>query len=318
MSRNYKIKAAPRKYTKEKFKIAGILMLIFLVLSIFNPLFIITGAFFFITNGIFLLVSFLTDKAVRVRKLRLDDFGLNKDYYREILKEYSPMTLGYIDDFYIGKEEILGTILKLEMTGHISIDDSKRVEILKQNYDGLKLTEQIVMETLIYRGEFEGLEKATIAESEGLGLIEESDSEEKKVARNIAIGFILLLIIFFINASISFSSDFFVKYSFMINIVKASFFYPFFHIGFNIIYGMSAARNPWVRTEKGEELNLKLEGLKNYISDFSMLDEKEVKQLLLWDDYLMYSVIFGHNKVVLKELGDNISVKQKLKDNKYM
>ena len=49
----------------------------------------------------------------------------------------------------------------------------------------------------------------------------------------------------------------------------------------------------FVRTKKGLELQSKMSGLKNYIKDYSELAEKDLNQLKLWDDYLIYAVIFN-------------------------
>lgn len=54
------------------------------------------------------------------------------------------------------------------------------------------------------------------------------------------------------------------------------------------------------RTELGEMVNVKLEGLKNYIKGYSLLKEKE--QLKLWDEYLIYSVMFSENTKVLYDV----------------
>ncbi len=64
------------------------------------------------------------------------------------------------------------------------------------------------------------------------------------------------------------------------------------------------------RTTKGRELNQKLEGLKNYLKDYSMLDEREAKELELWDDYLIYSVMFGQNKKIMEEYEKYIEIEE--------
>jgi uncharacterized membrane protein len=60
------------------------------------------------------------------------------------------------------------------------------------------------------------------------------------------------------------------------------------------------------RTDKGEEINKKLEGLKIFIRDFSILNGREKKELILWKEYLIYSVMFNINKKVLKEYNESI------------
>jgi len=60
--------------------------------------------------------------------------------------------------------------------------------------------------------------------------------------------------------------------------------------------------DPYIRSKKGKEITLKLEGLRNYIKDFSALDERDHGELIIWDDYLIYSVILGQNTKAVKEI----------------
>ena len=52
-------------------------------------------------------------------------------------------------------------------------------------------------------------------------------------------------------------------------------------------------RNFFVRTKEGVELQCKMSGLKNYIKDYSKLNERDLNELVLWEDYLIYAVIFN-------------------------
>ena len=62
------------------------------------------------------------------------------------------------------------------------------------------------------------------------------------------------------------------------------------------------AKNNIVRTEKGEKINENIEGLKNYIRDFSTLDDENKDAVVLWDEYLVYSVAFGINTKIINEM----------------
>ena len=39
--------------------------------------------------------------------------------------------------------------------------------------------------------------------------------------------------------------------------------------------------------------------LKNFLSEFSIIDKRKIEELLLWDDYLIYSVMFGLNSDII-------------------
>ena len=69
-----------------------------------------------------------------------------------------------------------------------------------------------------------------------------------------------------------------------------------------ISYIVMNSVNPYIRNKKAKDINLKLEGLKKYIKEYSMLEQREQKELMLWKDYLIYSVIWGQNTKIVEEV----------------
>ena len=55
-------------------------------------------------------------------------------------------------------------------------------------------------------------------------------------------------------------------------------------------------------TQKGVDEKEAWIGLKNYMQDFSMMKEKEVPELVLWEKYLVFATTFGIADTVLKQL----------------
>ena len=55
-------------------------------------------------------------------------------------------------------------------------------------------------------------------------------------------------------------------------------------------------------TQKGIDEKEKWEGLKRYMEDFSLLNEREVPELSLWEEFLVYATAFGVADKVLKQL----------------
>lgn len=55
-------------------------------------------------------------------------------------------------------------------------------------------------------------------------------------------------------------------------------------------------------TQKGTNEKEQWEGLKRYMKDFSMIKDKTVPELILWEKYLMYATAFGMAETVLKQL----------------
>ena len=55
-------------------------------------------------------------------------------------------------------------------------------------------------------------------------------------------------------------------------------------------------------TQKGVDLQEKWKGLKKYMEEFSLLNEKEVPAVEIWEHYLVYATAFGIADKVLKQL----------------
>lgn len=55
-------------------------------------------------------------------------------------------------------------------------------------------------------------------------------------------------------------------------------------------------------TQKGVNEKEKLKALKRYMVNFSMLDDKEIPSLVVWEKYLIYATLFGVANKVLKQL----------------
>lgn len=71
-------------------------------------------------------------------------------------------------------------------------------------------------------------------------------------------------------------------------------------------------KNKLIRTKEGNLLTEKIYGLKNFIKDFSNLSEATKKELVLWDEFLIYAIILEENTKILEEIS-NYSNKNLLK-----
>ncbi len=55
-------------------------------------------------------------------------------------------------------------------------------------------------------------------------------------------------------------------------------------------------------TQQGLDEHSQWKGLKNYMEDFSMLDKREVPEIVIWEKFLVYATVFGIADKVLKQL----------------
>lgn len=68
------------------------------------------------------------------------------------------------------------------------------------------------------------------------------------------------------------------------------------------VYSFKIASRYNTLTQRGVNRKEELQGLKKYMEEFSMIDDKTVPELVLWEKYLVYATVFGIADKVLKQL----------------
>lgn len=89
----------------------------------------------------------------------------------------------------------------------------------------------------------------------------------------------------------------------------------------NIVYCYKIMKKTNILTQEGLDQQQMWKGLKKYMEDFSLLNEKEVPALVLWEKYLVYATAFGISDKVLKQLKilyPNIDELDDVNTSKYM
>ena len=70
----------------------------------------------------------------------------------------------------------------------------------------------------------------------------------------------------------------------------------------NAILCGKVAKKLNVLTQKGIDMKEQWKGLKKYMEDFSILDRREVPELIIWEKYLVFATVFGIADKVIKQL----------------
>lgn len=251
-----------------------------------------------------------------------NDLTKYSDYYRDIIKSYSPAVLSYIDDFNLKKADIYATLLNLKQKNIIDIENSNLIK-LPVNTDLEKLTknEKYIYDCII-NAKIDDTFSSTvftenvIADCIDQKLIINDDKTLKKAQKkdwSIIIFSLIFTILFFL---LSMNLDFIVALnenvkslvlvlSILFTFVSAAIFI------FSIVKLISdvAVLNKYshFRTKNGALISQQLKGLQNFLSHYSLIDELKSQSLKLWNDYLIYSVIFEQNKEIVKEF-DKMSI----------
>lgn len=239
----------------------------------------------------------------------------NENYYRDIINEYSPAVLSYIDDFQLEEKDIVATIMSLKLKNKLSIEN--KIEVINDNENDLDENEKYVLKNLknnTYKNinmlEFE---KIVIRDCLNYKLLEEKKDIKKEILKKVIFSICIYILIFvsFFNFPYlysKFDENIAIIFLLIMCILFLSIIiFPFAAIIHIRTYYLMNANNPYIRNKVAKNINTKLEGLRNYIKDFSQINERQYKEIELWEDYLIYSVILGKNSKIVEEVMDKIN-----------
>ena len=254
----------------------------------------------------------------KYNKERLDKIDFkNNSYYRDIISKYSPAVLSYIDDFKLEEKDIVATLMSLELKRKLTIKDG--IKIINDSEENLDENEKYIFKKLknntlknINMLEFE---EKVIKDCLDYNLLEENKDIKKKIIKKVFFSvciYILIVAGFFNfptfynnipnkNIAILFLPVMFILFFIMIIL-------PFSTIVYIKSYYRMNKQNPYIRNKKARNINKKLEGLRKYVKDFSQLSKSQYNEIVLWEDYLIYSVILGQNSKIVKEIMKKINV----------
>ena len=208
------------------------------------------------------------------------------DYYRDIIKNYSVATICkcYGKKVRI-EDQLVANLLSLKLNGYIEFDGEniniknefakyKSEIILLKALKGLKIyTKENIKNQIDQDSKNDCLNSDLF--------INDKLSSTSKL-KNSMYNFNIILWLF------NFICLFFINYLPLVIIM----FVFHFVLLFIIIFGGKNDKTIFVRNDKGIELQRKLCGLKGYLQDFGNINEKEIRELKLYEDYIIYAIIF--------------------------
>lgn len=207
------------------------------------------------------------------------------------------------------------TMLDLALKGYLEIKQEKNekgkdvinIYVLNQVGDGLKSSEACIMDFV--RDAAKGKETLTLKELEKYikdhpsktesllsktyktvndqlideQIIDSDIQKEYKNYKNNQMGYIITIM-------------FFLCFGLIVFII------PMVIFAIDAIMCGKIAKKLNVLTQKGVDLQEEWKGFKKYMEDFSMLDKREVPELVIWEKYLVYATAFGVADKVIKQL----------------
>ena len=206
--------------------------------------------------------------------------------------------------------------MSLELKQKLTIKDG--IKIINDNEENLDKNEKYIFKKLksnilknINMLEFEEKVKQDCLD---YNLLEENKDIKKNIIKKL-----IFYVFVYILIVVSFSNfpDFFNSIPnktiamLLLPVILILFFimiiFPFATIIYLGKYYRLNKQNPYIRNKQARNINKKLEGLRKYVKDFSQLSESQYNEIVLWEDYLIYSVILGQNSKIVKEIMKKIS-----------
>jgi hypothetical protein len=236
-------------------------------------------------------------------KVDINVYNKNKDYYREIIEKYSPGEINYIYNFSLSNNTIVGILLDLELKKKIIINNYN-IEILNNDNNNLNYSEQYIFKLLSENKlkyiNYMELEDYVIKDCINDKLLINNNKyiklkNTKKVYNLLKYILLILLIVIVLSK----------KSLLLICLIT---FLLLFIMTYYFTYANSLLNNEYICSDMANELNYKLNGLKNFLNDFGNIKNKTNKELILWDEYLIYSVIFEININLINKMSKKFKI----------
>ena len=268
--------------------------------------------------GIFRIIKYISE--ANEASSRINYKGL--DYYREIPRENSstPGEAVYLYNMFTGKDKktsiISAYILNLCVEGYLEIyekDSDMYLRILKEP-DNLKEDEKIVYELIkqVAMGSNEinikDLNKFSKKNSREfkeyieviIDNIEYNLKREELIERNVeALTRVRKESIMYFGLFGAIIVPFMFKFTNLVLLATI----PIFIIEFLILVKVRNNANKLFKlTQSGGYEAEEWNGLRNYLQDYSLIDEKDVFDIKLWEKYLVFATALGISKQVINNL----------------
>lgn len=244
------------------------------------------------------IISVLKRSLLFYKSIKIDKNDENKfKYFRDILKDYSISELGYL----FNKRNIT----QIKMAELEYLKDKKYISFAKDeinviNNVSVNQEQSYILNHYKFIND-KDFDKYYIKE------IENSLKQKNCIKKYYFKDNPFTTMIYFL-AFIIFGGIWFYFITIHSNYLKQEIilFILFWIISF-IMIRFSLKEASLVKTEKGKEIYLKLKGLKNYLKDFGNFNDKSLKEISLWNEYILYAIILNESSSLSVEAKEELN-----------
>ena len=256
------------------------------------------------------LYYFLYNYKEKINTRKLEDKIILKNidfqYYRDIIEEYSPAMLSLILDGLEFDKDLGASVIYLINKGYLKLQDKNKIIRTDKDYSKLPEDLKIICDSDVNhllackRIKAKNVDEEIQSHQSGktrlkwLNTIEKQAVEKGLANEKEDKSWKTILILFIIGIIESLFAMYIESYGLL-------FFSGLVTFLLIILRFWAFDENKFVKTQKGYELYTKIVGLKNYIKDYSNLSESKLKEISIWEDYLIYAIIFNDTSKLNKE-----------------
>lgn len=218
-------------------------------------------------------------------------------YYRDIEKKYTPAIISYIFNMNIEERAtILSSILDLHVKKYLNIEKVNNkycINVIKNDTKKLFFHERYIIACL---------SNSKLIEFTKFSELVEFDCKKELLVKDNEWNVIPIIMCVLVVSTI------------IINIVLASYnvfstngllFMATTLLPASIIYVLAKINKNYKRTLKGESLAKKAKGLKNFLKDYTLINEKDIDYTKITDRYLGFAIAINEAKNMEKLYIDN-------------
>lgn len=278
-------------YIEENYELSQYLLIVNILILIITPMY-------------YIIYNIREKRKTKNAEEKIIIKNIDFKYYRDIIEKYSPATLSFILDGMEFDKDLAASIIYLINKGYLELKQDNKITRTDKDNSGLSKDLKIICNSdvnhlLAYRR----LKNKNIKEQQESYIASQTNRQwmeqvEKEAEED---GLVIERKKYKITSILSILCIIETVYTLTIE-NYGLFFFSIFLFFLLVFLKMSAYdKNKWVKTQKGYELYSKIVGLKNYIKDFSTLSEKELKEIEIWEDYLIYAIIFNNTSKLNKD-----------------
>lgn len=261
-----------------------------------------------------LFLMIITDKIARRRaKSKWDNYKPTHgfQYYRDALNKISPSVVSFVIDPDLNNNRHLpAEMMKLIVENYIEKQDGKYV-VINDDFDHLSNLDKILLNTIknerFNADEYIKFNDEVKKEAMTLGFIE--TKQDVKSWRRLRKFIYLMIAVAAIGLAVYLYRNIDQNQWYELAVAGLIIGIPIYLVGgffYESFYQAALKGYNFVRTKKGNELMEQAMGLKSFLRDYTLLDERTRQEVKMWDYYMVYAIVLKVNGNIHGEVNKEI------------